>query len=159
MYRLSHGVLEVLLVHPGGPFWKNKDSGSWVVPRGAVEEDEDIFAAAQREFNEETGLVSSEPFIDLGEVKHRSSKRIRVWAFEGECDPETIKSNTFEMEWPPKSGKLEAFPEIDKAGFFRLSEARKKMLESETPFLERLAKHFPADALGKDDLPPETLFG
>jgi predicted NUDIX family NTP pyrophosphohydrolase len=161
MYRISRGNLEVLLAHPGGPFWKNKDNGAWVVPRGNVEENEDIFDAAKREFSEETGLTASEPFVALGEVKHRSAKHVHVWAFQGDCDPRNIRSNTFEMEWPPKSGKRQSFPEIDKAAFFNLADAKAKILASESPFLDRLADKFP-DLVGKTSEPSSdlgTLFG
>lgn len=161
MYRLTPQRLEVLLVHPGGPFWKNKDNGAWVIPRGEVAENEDLFLAAQREFTEETGLTASGPFISLGEVRHRSGKHVHAWAFQGDCDPRTIRSNTFEIEWPPRSGKRQSFPEVDKAEFFALADGRLKMLEAETPFLDRLAEHFPPDVRGSDDPPPDTgtLFG
>jgi predicted NUDIX family NTP pyrophosphohydrolase len=143
MYRFRNGRLEVLLVHPGGPFWRNKDEGAWMIPKGEVEEGEDIFAAAQREFTEETGLKPSGKFVGLGEVKQRSGKHVHAWAFEGDCDPASIQSNAFEMEWPPKSGKRQSFPEVDRGAFFNLAEARRKILAAETPFLERLAEHFP----------------
>jgi predicted NUDIX family NTP pyrophosphohydrolase len=146
MYRRRQGVLEMLLVHPGGPFWKNKDVGAWTLPRGAVEDGEDYFVAAQREFTEETGITSSGPYHSLGEVKHKSGKRVHVWAFEGDCDPAAIMSNTFEMEWPPKSGHRLEFPEIDRAQFFNVVEAREKMLPAETPLIERLSHMFPDES-------------
>ena len=130
---------EVLLVHPGGPFWKNKDDGGWMIPKGEVEEGEDLLAAAIREFNEETGLTPVEPFLALGQVKHKSGKIVHAWAFQGDCDPTQIRSNTFELEWPPKTGRNQQFPEIDRAEFFDLFIARRKMLPAELPLLDRLA--------------------
>lgn len=136
MYRTSS---EVLLVHPGGPFWKNKDAGAWMIPKGEVESGEDLLAAAIREFNEETGLTPVEPYLALGEVKHKSGKILHAWAFQGDCDPTQIHSNTFEVEWPPKSGWKQEFPEIDRAEFFDLSTARRKILAAELPLLDRFA--------------------
>jgi predicted NUDIX family NTP pyrophosphohydrolase len=130
---------EVLLVHPGGPFWKNKDDGAWMIAKGEVEQGEDLLAAAIREFNEETGLTPVEPFLALGQVKHKSGKILHAWAFQGDCDPNQIRSNTFELEWPPKSGRRQEFPEIDRAEFFDLSTARRKMLAAELPLLDRFA--------------------
>jgi predicted NUDIX family NTP pyrophosphohydrolase len=115
-----------------------------MVPKGEVEEGEDIFAAAQREFTEETGLQPGGKFISLGEVKHRSGKRVHVWAFEGDCDPAEIRSNTFEMEWPPRSGKRQTFAEVDRGAFFGVEEARRKMIEVEREFIERLLDKIPA---------------
>jgi predicted NUDIX family NTP pyrophosphohydrolase len=138
MYRHVNEKLEVLLVHPGGPFWKKKDMGAWAIPKGEVKDNEDLFAAAQREFLEETGFTTNGPYIDLGEIRHRSGKRVHVWAFGGDCDPTLLRSNTFEMEWPPKSGKRQTFPEVDKASFYSLEDANEKILEAEAPFLDRL---------------------
>jgi predicted NUDIX family NTP pyrophosphohydrolase len=140
MYRISEreNLLEVLLVHPGGPYWKNKDAGAWTIPRGNVEPGEDLLLGAIREFSEETGLVPEGPFISLGEVRHRSGKRVHVWAFSGTCDPASICSNTFEIEWPPKSGRLEKFPEVDKADFFTIASAKQKILPAEEQLLDRL---------------------
>jgi predicted NUDIX family NTP pyrophosphohydrolase len=143
MYRRRGSTLDVLLVHPGGPFWRNKDDGAWMIPKGEVAGNEDLLAAAQREFMEETGLKASGKFIELGEVRHRSGKRVHAWAFEGDCDPAAIRSNTFEMEWPPRSGKRQSFAEVDRGAFFGVEEARRKMLETERALLERLADHFP----------------
>ena len=130
--------LEVLLVHPGGPFWKNKDDGAWTIPKGEVDSGEGLLAAAIREFNEETGLTPEAPFVALGQIKQKSGKIVHAWAFQGDCDPSKIRSNTFVVEWPPKSGRRQAFPEIDRAGFFVLPAARRKMLPSELPLLDRL---------------------
>jgi predicted NUDIX family NTP pyrophosphohydrolase len=140
MYRGDGDKLEVLLVHPGGPFWKKKDAGAWVIPRGEVGENEEVFAAAQREFSEETGFVPHGPYMPLGEIRQKSGKRVHAWAFRGDCDPRQIRSNTFEMEWPPKSGKKQTFPEIDAASFYSLTEARIKILAAEIPFLDRLVE-------------------
>jgi predicted NUDIX family NTP pyrophosphohydrolase len=142
MYRIPQGqnLPEVLLVHPGGPYWKNKDTGVWTFPRGSVEAGEDLQAAAIREFSEETGLVPEGPFISLGEVRHRSGKRIHAWAFAGTCDPALIRSNTFKIEWPPRSGRLETFPEIDRADFFSIASARHKILSAEETLLDRLVE-------------------
>jgi predicted NUDIX family NTP pyrophosphohydrolase len=131
---------EVLLVHPGGPYWRNKDDGAWTIPKGEVNKGEHLFAAAIREFTEETGLTPSGSFIPLGEIKHKSGKIVHAWAFIGDCDPAQIHSNTFELEWPPKSGHTQTFPEIDRARFFDLAAARRKILPSELPLLDRLAK-------------------
>lgn len=138
--RTEHGdVLEVLLAHPGGPFWKNKDDGAWTLPKGEVETGEDLLAAAIREFNEETGLTAVEPFLALGKVKNKSGKVLHAWAFPGDCDPTQLRSNTFEIEWPPKSGRKQEFPEIDRAQFFDLTTARRKILPAELPLLDRFA--------------------
>ncbi|MBV8276436.1 MAG: NUDIX domain-containing protein [Verrucomicrobia bacterium] len=139
--RLEHrDSLEVLLVHPGGPFWKNKDDGAWTIPKGEVEPGEDLLAVAIREFNEETGLTPVEPYFALGQVKHKSGKILHAWAIQGDCDPTQIRSNTFELEWPPKSGHKQEFPEVDRADFFDLPSARRKMLPAELPLLDRLAE-------------------
>ena len=138
--RTEHRALpEVLLVHSGGPYWKNKDDGAWTLPKGEVEPGEDLLAAATREFNEETGFTAVEPFLALGQVKHKSGKIVHAWAFPGDCDPTQIRSNTFEIEWPPKSGRKQEFPEIDRAQFFDLTTARRKILPAELPLLDRLA--------------------
>ena len=140
MFRKRNGQLEALLVHLGGPFWKKKDSGAWFVPKGEINPGEDQLVAAQREFQEETGLVPTGEFLSLGSVKHKSRKTVTAWAFEGDCDPASLKSNTFEMEWPPKSGKRAQFPEIDRAEFFTVERAREKMHPAEFEFLSRLEK-------------------
>ena len=140
MYRKRNGQLEVLLVHLGGPFWKKKDSGAWFVPKGEITSGESELLAAQREFQEETGLVPTGEFLSLGSVKHKSGKTVTAWAFAGDCDPASLKSNTFEMEWPPKSGKRAQFPEIDRAEFFTVDRAREKMHPAEFEFLTRLEK-------------------
>jgi predicted NUDIX family NTP pyrophosphohydrolase len=140
MYRIRDGRLEVLIVHPGGPYWAKKDAGSWVIPKGEVEAGEDEFAAAQREFQEETSVIPSRPFLDIGEVIKKSGKRVRAWAFAGDCEPAVLVSNTFEMEWPPRSGHMQSFPEVDRAEFADASSARKKLNPAEFEFVERLQK-------------------
>ena len=140
LYRLNQAKLEFLLVHPGGPLWAKKDEGAWFVPKGEIDPGEDPLTAAKREFEEETGVKPIGVFLPLGTVKHKSGKTVTAWAFEGDCDPSTIKSNTFTMEWPPKSGRQQRFPEIDRAGFFSLAEAKHKMFQVEFKFLMRLRK-------------------
>jgi predicted NUDIX family NTP pyrophosphohydrolase len=134
----SMDSIEVLLVHPGGPYWKNKDDGAWTIPKGEVDPGEELLEAAIREFSEETGLTPDGPFGTLGAVKHKSGKTVHVWAFPGDCDPGQIRSNTFELEWPPKSGRKQEFPEVDRAAFFELAAARHKILPAEQPLLDRL---------------------
>jgi predicted NUDIX family NTP pyrophosphohydrolase len=139
MYRKRGVQWEVLLVHLGGPFWSNKDAGAWFVPKGEINPGEDELSAAKREFEEETGLHPPVgEFLPLGSVKHKSGKTVTAWAFEGDCDPATLRSNTFQVEWPPHSGKMREFPEIDRAAFFTLEAAREKMQPAELEFLARL---------------------
>jgi predicted NUDIX family NTP pyrophosphohydrolase len=138
MYRRTSGVLQVLLAHPGGPFWRNKGDGAWTLPKGEYEAPEEALAAARREFAEETGFPAPGPFLPLGEVKQKSGKRVAAWAFSGDCEPGTLCSNSFEMEWPPKSGRRQSFPEIDRVQWFTLAEARIKILPAQRDFLDRL---------------------
>jgi predicted NUDIX family NTP pyrophosphohydrolase len=140
MYRDIDPNLEVLLVHPGGPYWQRKDDGVWTFPRGEVEPGEDYLAAAIREFGEETGWQPQGPYLSLGEARLRSGKTVHGWAFRASYDPASLRSNQFEIEWPPKSGRRMQFPEIDRAGFFTVPEARKKMRSSELLFLDRLVE-------------------
>jgi predicted NUDIX family NTP pyrophosphohydrolase len=142
MYRKSGNFLEVFLVHPGGPIWAKRDQGAWSIPKGLIGEGEDKLEAAKREFAEETSILPSEPFIYLGEIRQKSGKLVYGWAFEGNCDSSQVKSNTFALEWPPKSGKMKEFPEIDKGEFFSLSDARRMINQSQAEFLDRLEKHF-----------------
>ena len=139
MYNGSGADLQVLLAHPGGPFWAKKDLGSWTIPKGVVQEGEDLLVAARREFTEETGIAPTEPFLPLGEVRMKSGKRVHAWAFAGECDPLAITSNTFQLEWPPRSGKMQSFQEIDRCAFFPVAEAREKILSYQVDFITRLA--------------------
>lgn len=140
LYRIDDGNLQVLLAHPGGPFFKNKDDGVWSIPKGEIEPDEDFLAAAQREFEEETGVKPTGPFVALTPVKQKGGKVVHAWAFEGDCDPSAIVSNTFTMEWPPKSGKQTAFPEIDRAEFFDLETARRKINAAQAGLIDELEK-------------------
>ena len=138
MYRKRDAQCEVLLVHLGGPFWAKKDAGAWFVPKGEINPGEDELAAAQREFEEETGLRPGAEFLPLGSVKHKSGKKVTAWAFAGDCDPVLVGSNTFQMEWPPNSGQTKEFPEIDRAAFFSMEAAREKMHPAEFEFVSRL---------------------
>src|ERR1700752_302473 len=128
LYRLSNGAPMVLLVHPGGPFWAKKDAGAWTIPKGLVDPGEVLLAAALREFTEEAGFAAHEPFIALAPVKQKSGKVVHAFACEGDFDPDKLVCNTFEIEWPPKSGKRKSFPEIDRVAWLGLAAAREKML-------------------------------
>ncbi len=139
LYRGAGPSLEVLLVHPGGPFWAKKDLGAWSIPKGEYDEGEDPLAVAKREYAEELGSpLPAGEFIELGEIVQPSRKAVTAIAFEGEFDPGALKSNSFELEWPPKSGRKQSFPEVDRAAWFALEEARKKILPGQAPFLDRL---------------------
>ena len=144
MYKGSGADLQVLLAHPGGPFWAKKDLGAWTIPKGVVQEGEDLLVAARREFTEETGIAPAEPFLPLGEVRMKSGKRVHAWAFTGACDPLAIISNTFQLEWPPRSGKMQSFAEIDRCAFFTVPEACEKILPYQLDFITRLATHLGA---------------
>jgi len=140
MYRIQPDGLEVFLAHPGGPFFKNRDQGHWTIPKGLIEVGEDPLAAAQREFEEETGLMPQPPFWALPQVRYRSSgKYLHAWAFAGEWDPaQGLKSNTFDMEWPPRSGQVQRFPELDRAAWYGLAEAQQKIHPAQWPLVEAL---------------------
>ena len=139
LWRLRGGALEVLLAHNGGPFWVKKDHGHWTIPKGEVEPGEEVAAVARREFAEETGhRVPDGRQIELGEIRQKSGKVVFGWAVEGDLDPATAVSNTFEMEWPPRSGRTAVFPEIDRVEWFGMDEARMRLKAAQTPFLERL---------------------
>jgi predicted NUDIX family NTP pyrophosphohydrolase len=138
MFRRLGGAVEVLLAHPGGPFWSRRDAASWTLPKGEIDEGEDPLAAARREFQEETGFPSTPPFLPLGELKQKSGKRITAWAFDGDADPLRLVSNPFEMEWPPRSGRMQSFPEIDRVAWFGPEDARTKVLPGQAPFLDAL---------------------
>ena len=140
MYYHRAGRIEVLLVHPGGPLWRKRDEGAWSIPKGGAEEGEDLLTAAVREFQEETGIEPRGELVDLGWIKQRGGKSVRAWALEvGPGQTIRPESNTFEMEWPPHSGRMQAFPEIDRAEFFPLAEAEKKINQAQRMFLERLS--------------------
>jgi predicted NUDIX family NTP pyrophosphohydrolase len=143
--KTSAGILlyrdgpEVLLVHPGGPFWAKKDEGAWSIPKGEYSDDEDPLACALREFEEETGTrLSGGAAIALGEIVQRGGKRVSAWAVEGDLDPATVQSNTFVMEWPPRSGRQQEFPEVDRAEWFSLEQAREKINPAQAELLDRL---------------------
>jgi predicted NUDIX family NTP pyrophosphohydrolase len=138
LYRSSDPETEVLLVHPGGPFWKNKDDGAWTIPKGEFEESEEPLAAAIREFEEETGFAIQGEFKSLDPIQQKAGKVVYAWAIEGDIDAAKVKSNFFEMEWPPKSGKKQSFPEIDKACWFTLSKGREKINSSQIALLDQL---------------------
>ncbi len=138
LFRGRVGALEVLLVHPGGPLWARKDEGAWSIPKGEVEENEDALAAARREVEEETGARPSGAFISLSPVRQTGGKIVHVWAVESDFDPASLKSNLFEMEWPPKSGNRRSFPEVDRAAWFDLETAGRKILPSQAIVLQQI---------------------
>jgi predicted NUDIX family NTP pyrophosphohydrolase len=139
MYRFRGGELEVFLAHPGGPYAEREDDGYWTIPKGRQKACETLLEAAQREFEEEVGIKSRGPYIELGSIRQKGGKLVHAWAFEGQHDDsKPIRSNTFEMSWPPYSGKLTQFPEVDRAAFFSLPAARRKLKDTQCPFLDRL---------------------
>ena len=138
MFRRKDKCLQVLLAHPGGPYWTHKDQGAWSMPKGEYEDDEEPLQAAQREFQEETGFAVCAPYVALGTVKQPGGKMLIAWAFEGDCDPTQLVSNMFALEWPPKSSELRSFPEMDKAEWFDLDQARAYIMKGQIPFLDEL---------------------
>ena len=144
LYRREKACLQVFLIHPGGPFFAGKDAGVWSVPKGLIEEGEDPLAAARREFDEETGCRAEGAFIPLPPVKQKGGKTVLAWAVEGDCDPETITSNTFTVEWPPRSGRMREFPEVDSAGWFTIDEAKQKMNPAQAALLDALRQELAA---------------
>lgn len=140
LYRLKNNVLQVFLVHPGGPFWKNKDEGAWSVPKGEFDDNEDALTATKREFLEETGQSIDGQFIKLNPIKQKSGKTVQAWAVEGDMDETSISSNTFMLEWPPKSSKMIEIPEIDKAGWFDTETAKQKINPAQAAFIEELIR-------------------
>jgi predicted NUDIX family NTP pyrophosphohydrolase len=145
LFRFTNAALEVLLVHPGGPYWANKDAGAWSIPKGECSEGEDALAAAKREFAEETGVNVEGEFLPLGEVRQAGGKIVQVWALKGDLDPSLIRSNTFTLEWPPKSGSVREFPEVDSAGWFIMAVANQKVLSGQREFLSRLCDRLAAN--------------
>jgi len=139
LFRKRDSVLQVFLVHPGGPFWAKKDAGAWSIPKGEYAETEDPLTAAKREFTEETGFQLHGTFHPLGQLKQPAGKLITAWAVEGDCSPADLRSNTFFLEWPPKSGRQQQFPEVDRAAWFSLDEARSRLLKGQLPFLDHLS--------------------
>jgi predicted NUDIX family NTP pyrophosphohydrolase len=141
LHRDGAGGAEVLIAHMGGPYWARKDDGGWSIPKGEYDEGEDPLAHAEREFAEELGAAAPPgERVDLGEVRQAGGKRVRVWAVRGDFDADDITSNTFAIEWPPRSGRLQSFPEVDRAAWFGLEEARRKLVRGQVPFLDRLAE-------------------
>jgi predicted NUDIX family NTP pyrophosphohydrolase len=140
MYRGSGPDLAVLLVHPGGPFWAKKDLGAWSIPKGEYGPNEDALAVAQREFEEETGARPRDEFQSLGDVTQAGGKRVSAWAVEGDFDPAALVSNSFELEWPPRSGRKQSFPEVDRAEWFSPDEARERILAGQRAFIDRLVE-------------------
>jgi predicted NUDIX family NTP pyrophosphohydrolase len=147
MPRVSAGLLmfrrrpdgpEALLVHPGGPFWRNKDLGAWTIPKGEPAEGEEPLATARREFEEETGIHPEGELHPLGSITQKGGKVVHAWAFEGDCDPAAVCSNTFDVQWPPGSGQWRSFPEVDRAEFFALDEARRRINPAQVALLDRL---------------------
>jgi predicted NUDIX family NTP pyrophosphohydrolase len=139
MFRTKNDGLEVLLVHPGGPYFQNKDEGAWTIPKGEATEGENLLERAGIEFEEELGIAASGDWMELGSVKQKGGKTVHAWAFAGDLENDfNLVSNTFEMEWPPRSGKMQRFPEVDRASFFSVEEARRKINTAQTVFLDRL---------------------
>ena len=138
LFRRRPGGPEVMLVHPGGPFWAKKDAGAWSIPKGLADEGEDLLEAAKREFLEETGMAVHGEFLDLGSHKQPGGKTIVAWACEGDFDPASLTSNTFSLEWPPRSGRMAQFPEVDRAAWFSIDEALVKMSKGQRPIVAAL---------------------
>ena len=146
LYRRRDGALEVLIAHPGGPFFRRRDAGAWTIPKGEVEPDEDLFSAARREFHEETGFsvpTRPEDYLDLGHIRQKSGKTVHAWAFMGDCDPAALVSNTFELEWPRGSGRTVRFPELSQARFASVQEAERLLNPAQVAFLKRLLTALP----------------
>ena len=141
LFRETDSGVEVLLVHPGGPFWARKDAGAWSIPKGEFREGEAPLAAAQREFEEELGVAPAGDFIPLQPLKQAGGKLVFAWALRADFDPSQLKSNMFSLEWPPKSGRQQSFPEVDRAAWFPIETARTKILKSQAPFLDQLPDH------------------
>jgi predicted NUDIX family NTP pyrophosphohydrolase len=145
MYRKALNTIEIFLVHPGGPYWSKKNEGFWTIPKGEYETDEEPLAAAIREFQEETGFKVSEPFVELGSIKQKTGKIVLAWAFEGNCEPTSLVSNTCEIEWPPRSGKKILIPEVDRGEWFSLDRAREFLRMEQFPLLDRLMQRLRLD--------------
>ena len=146
LFRFAGEGPQLLLVHPGGPFWAKKDLGTWSIPKGEFGEGEDLRACALRELGEELGSpppIAEEALIDLGEVRQKAGKRVHAWAAEGDFDPATLHSNTFTMQWPPRSGEEREFPEVDRAEWFSPERAREKLIQAQAAFVDRLLEHLP----------------
>jgi len=144
LYRQQAGALQVFLVHPGGPFWKNKDEGAWSIPKGEAAEGADLLETARREFQEETGAQASGEWTELAPLRQKSGKVVHAWAVRGDIDADAIVSNTFEMEWPPRAGRMQSFPEVDRGAWFNVQEARLKILAGQRGFIDQLQALFVA---------------
>jgi predicted NUDIX family NTP pyrophosphohydrolase len=142
LYRARAGAIEVFLVHPGGPFWAKKDVGAWTIPKGEIGDGENPLDAARREVREETGYEPDGPFVELPSIRQKAGKLVMAWAARFDCDPATLRSNSFSMEWPPRSGRMAEFPEVDRGAWFGLAQAREKMLPAQLPFLDALEAAF-----------------
>jgi predicted NUDIX family NTP pyrophosphohydrolase len=138
LFRRSHGALEVFLAHPGGPFWSKRDAAAWTIPKGIVDEGEDLLDGARREFREETSIESAGPFLPLGAIKQKAGKTVHAWAWEGDADPDAIQSNSMRTEWPRGSGRWIEFPEVDRCAWFDVATAREKMNAAQAAFVDRL---------------------
>ncbi len=138
LFRRNGSQLELFLAHPGGPFWASRDFGAWTIPKGVIDPGEDPLEAAQREFREETGIVSAGPYLPLGSIRQRAGKTVHGWAWEGDADPTVIQSNTMRCEWPPNSGEFVVVPEIDKCAWFPPHSARRKINVAQVAFIDRL---------------------
>jgi predicted NUDIX family NTP pyrophosphohydrolase len=149
LFRKRGPTLQLFLVHPGGPFWRNKDAGAWSIPKGEYEDGEDPLDAAKREFLEETGIDAHGEFLPLGEIKQPSGKVITTWALEGDCEPSAVRSNIFSMEWPPKSGRQQEFPEVDRADWFTVNEAKTRIAKGQIGFIDRVVALTSANAQGQ----------
>jgi predicted NUDIX family NTP pyrophosphohydrolase len=145
LYRMQNGGLEVLLAHPGGPFFSNKDGGSWTVPKGEPDDGEELLDTARREFAEETGFKPCGPFVPLRPIQQKGGKIVHCWAVAGDCDPTKLHSNTCTIEWPPKSGRQIEIPETDRFAFFDLATAKRKIREAQVPLVEELAELIASD--------------
>lgn len=141
MYRVRNDSIEVLLAHPGGPLFVNKDDGAWTIPKGEPDAGEDLFRTAEREFAEETGIQPRGPYIQLAPIVQKGGKIVHAWAFAGDCDPAAIRSSLFSLEWPPKSGRQLTFPEVDRADFFDIDRARQKIKPAQMPLVDELVRH------------------
>jgi predicted NUDIX family NTP pyrophosphohydrolase len=145
MFRRNGGAIEVLLAHPGGPFWQSRDAGAWTLPKGGIHRGEDPLETALREFHEETGFTATGPFLPLGSITQLGGKTVHAWAFEGDCDPSALRSVTCTTEWPPRSGRRIVVPEVDRCQFFSLDKARRAINVAQVPLLDRLETAVEAD--------------
>jgi predicted NUDIX family NTP pyrophosphohydrolase len=149
MYRIRNGSIEAFLVHPGGPFWENKYKGAWTIPKGQFIEGEEPIEAAKREFQEETSFVPNGEYVSLGTIRQLSGKLVEAWAFEGDGDPDKLRSITCEVEWPPRSKRMIEVPEVDRGQWFSIDDARAAILAAQRPFLDSLCKALGSDAAGR----------